>query len=133
MQNFDGMETFERIRFLRKDLNLSQEKFGEILGVSRDVINNIESNRLKRPEQQEPLYRLIAEKFGVNLAWVKGESNEMHPAKTRGEEIGQIVRSAAQKDPEEAVSFFRGLLEGMSDAEILLMYEVFKRHFPTKE
>ena len=54
------METNERIKYFRKEIvKLSQEKFGEQLGVSRDVINNIESNRLKNPEQKEPLYRLI--------------------------------------------------------------------------
>ena len=46
------METHERIKYFRKEVKkLSQEKFGEELGVSRDVINNIESNRLKMPEQ----------------------------------------------------------------------------------
>ena len=45
------MEIHERIRFVRDDKNLSRKAFGEILGVSGDVINNIESNRLKKPEQ----------------------------------------------------------------------------------
>lgn len=125
------METHERIKYFRKEVKkLSQEKFGEELGVSRDVINNIEGNRLKNPEQKEPLYRLISEKFGVNLYWIKGESDEMFPPKTRGQEIGEIVKAAAQRDPEEAQRFFSGLLEDMSDAEIVLMYEIFKRHFP---
>ena len=125
------METHERIKYFRREIKkLSQEKFGEELGVSRDVINNIESNRLKNPEQKEPLYRLISEKFGINLAWIKCESEDMYPPKTRGQEIGEIVKAAAQHDPEEATKFFTSLLEGMSDAEIVLMYEIFKRHFP---
>ena len=127
------METHERIKYFRKEVKkLSQEKFGEELGVSRDVINNIESNRLKMPEQKEPLYRLISEKFGVSLAWIKCESEDMYPPKTRGQEIGEIVQSASKNDPEEAVKFFTNLLEDMSDAEIMLMYEIFKRHFPGK-
>lgn len=127
------METHERIKYFRKEVKkLSQEKFGEELGVSRDVINNIESNRLKMPEQKEPLYRLISEKFGVSLAWIKCESEEMYPPKTRGQEIGEIVAAASKNDPEEAVKFFTNLLSGMTDAEIVLMYEIFKRHFPEK-
>lgn len=127
------METHERIKYFRKEVKkLSQEKFGEELGVSRDVINNIESNRLKMPEQKEPLYRLISEKFGVSLAWIKCESEDMYPPKTRGQEIGEIVQSASKNDPDEAVKFFTNLLEDMSDAEIMLMYEIFKRHFPGK-
>ena len=52
------METYERIRELRKKyLKLSMESFGNRLGVSRDTINNIELNRLKKPEQATEWYR----------------------------------------------------------------------------
>lgn len=72
------METYERIRQLRKQhLKLSQEQFGEQLGVSRSVIANIETNVLARPEQKEPLYRLICEKFHVNYKWLTAGEGEM--------------------------------------------------------
>lgn len=72
------METFERIRLLRKQhLKLSQEQFGEQLGVSRTVIKNIELGTLARPEQKEPLYRLICETFHVNYKWLTSGEGEM--------------------------------------------------------
>lgn len=72
------MEIYERIKFLRKQhLKLSQERFGEMLGVNRDVINNIERNRLAKPEQKEPLYRLICETFHVNYKWLTLGEGEM--------------------------------------------------------
>lgn len=72
------MEIYERIKELRKQyLKLSQEQFGEKLGVNRDVINNIERNRLARPEQKEPLYRLICETFKVNYKWLTSGEGEM--------------------------------------------------------
>ena len=72
------MEIYERIRFLRKEhLKLSQEKFGEMLGVNRSNINNIEGNRLVKPEQKEPLYRLICETFHVNYKWLIYGEGEM--------------------------------------------------------
>ena len=46
------MEIYERIRELRKKhLKMSMEAFGKRLGVSLDVISNIEKNRLAKPEQ----------------------------------------------------------------------------------
>ncbi len=70
------MNISDRIKELRKSLGLSQEEFGQTLGVSRDVIGNIEYDRLKRPEQKEPIYKLICEKFNVNEAWLRtGEGN----------------------------------------------------------
>ncbi len=72
------LEIYERIRLLRKQhLKLSQEKFGEMLGVNRSNINNIEGNRLVRPEQKEPLYRLICETFHVNYKWLTSGDGEM--------------------------------------------------------
>ena len=50
------MEIYERIRELRKNhLKMSMEAFGKRLGVSRDTINNIELNRLARPDQKMSL------------------------------------------------------------------------------
>ena len=65
------MEVYERIRQLRKEmLHLSQTEFGEKLGVSRSVIKNIELDVLARPDQKEPLYKLICKEFRVSYNWL---------------------------------------------------------------
>lgn len=65
------MEVYERIKDLRKNvLKLSQTEFGKKLGVTRSVINNIEGDRLKRPDQKEPLYKLICKEFNINYLWL---------------------------------------------------------------
>lgn len=65
------MEIYERIKELRKNhLHMSQESFGARLGVSRSVINNIERNALQRPEQKEPIYKLICKEFNVSYLWL---------------------------------------------------------------
>lgn len=72
------MEIYERIKLLRKNhLNMSQEKFGEELGVNRIGITNIEGNRLVKPEQKEPLYRLICKTFNVSYEWLTTGEGEM--------------------------------------------------------
>lgn len=65
------MEIYERISYLRKkQLNMSRREFGEKLGVSESVIVNIEYNRLQRPDQKEPLYKLICKEFGISYLWL---------------------------------------------------------------
>lgn len=65
------LEIYERIKELRKNhLHMSQESFGARLGVSRSVINNIERNALQRPEQKEPIYKLICKEFNVSYLWL---------------------------------------------------------------
>lgn len=72
------MEVYERIKELRKKtLKMSQTVFGERLGVNRDVINNIENNRLARPDQKMSLYKLICSEFNVSEDWLLNGTGEM--------------------------------------------------------
>lgn len=65
------MEIYERIRILRKNyLKMSMKAFGERLGVSLDIINNIENNRLARPEQKLSFYKLICKEYNVSEDWL---------------------------------------------------------------
>lgn len=72
------MEIYERIRTLRKDnLKMSMEAFGSRLGVSRDTINNIEHDRLARPDQKMSLYKLICREFLVSEEWLMNGTGDM--------------------------------------------------------
>lgn len=72
------MEMHERIRELRKiHLDMSQEVFGERLGVSRSVINNIERNCLARPDQKLSLIKLMCREFNVNEEWILNGTEPM--------------------------------------------------------
>ena len=72
------MSIGSRIKILRKNhLKMSQTEFGKRLGVSIDVIANIENERLARPEQKEPLMKLICKEFNVNYDWLISGEGEM--------------------------------------------------------
>ena len=56
----------DRIKAIRIALKLSQREFGERLGVSRDVISNLEYGRV---QPKELLLRHICELYSVNEEW----------------------------------------------------------------
>lgn len=111
------MEIHERIRELRKNhLCLSQEQFGSRLGVSRSVINNIERNVLARPEQKEPLIRLICKEFGISELWLREGIGDMEETisgdnqfswsigklmNTTSPTVMNMVNAIAETDPEK--------------------------------
>ena len=65
------MNISERIKYLRKEeLKMTREAFAERLGTNASTIANIEYDRLKKPEQKEPLYRLICKEFKVSYIWL---------------------------------------------------------------
>ncbi len=57
-----------RIRQLRDSLGLSREKFGERLGVSGDVINNLERGRI---EIREERIKAICKEFQIREEWLR--------------------------------------------------------------
>ena len=62
------METInERIYKLRKDLSLSQEAFGEKIGIKKASISMIEKGKNNPSEQT---IKLICKEFNVSYAWL---------------------------------------------------------------
>lgn len=144
------METYERIRELRKKhLNMSMESFGQKLGVSRDMIANIELNRLARPDQKMSLYKLICSTFNVREEWLLDGIEPMYIepdsfslddyVKARGAEKLEleIVKAYFDLDPEirkAAVSQFRSrLASAVAEDPALLIPETaeeLERQYP---
>ena len=69
----------KRIKEIRKDNSLTQDEFGEKIGVSRSVIVNIE---LGRVDIKDHMVKLIAKEFEVNEEWIKTGEGEKYPEKT---------------------------------------------------
>ena len=63
----DCKDIKDRIKYLRDDLNLSRAAFGENIGVSGDVINNIERGRV---EVKELLLKMICKIYNVDYFWL---------------------------------------------------------------
>ena len=57
----------ERIKEVRKTLNLTLEKFGERIGVTRGSMSNIENGNRNLTEQ---MTKSICREFGVDYMWL---------------------------------------------------------------
>nr|DAE10176.1 MAG TPA: helix-turn-helix domain protein [Myoviridae sp. ctzS633] len=90
-----------RIKEVREHFKLTQTEFGERLGVSRDVIGNIEYNRLKNPKQKEPIIKLICSTFGVNEIWLRTGEGEMFQAMTENEELAAYAGDVLAAAPDD--------------------------------
>lgn len=70
----DKFEINSRIKEVRKYLDLTQDEFGERIGVSRNVIVNIELNRV---EAKPLLINQICSEYGINKQWLCDGEGEM--------------------------------------------------------
>lgn len=64
----------ERIRELRKHLNLTMEAFGSRIGVSKSTISNIENGNR---EATEHMIKSICREFGADYMWLTTGEGEM--------------------------------------------------------
>lgn len=64
----------ERIRELRKSLNLTMEAFGERIGVSKSTISNIENGNR---EATEHMIKSICREFGADYIWLTTGEGEI--------------------------------------------------------
>ena len=98
MRGGDNMyEINDRIKELRKALNLSQTEFGERLHVGRGVINNIDHNIC---EPKSLFLDNVAATFNVDRDWLETGEGEMFVEKTREEEILDWATSLLSADNE---------------------------------
>lgn len=63
-----------RISLVRKHLKMTQASFGKSLGVSRDVIANLESGRVA---PNDTFIQLLCSKYSVNENWLRTGDGEM--------------------------------------------------------
>ncbi|GFI27307.1 propionyl-CoA carboxylase regulator [Lachnospiraceae bacterium] len=64
----------ERIKEIRKSLNLTLEKFGEKIGVTKTAISRIEKGERGCTEQ---MTKAICREFGVDYIWLTTGEGEM--------------------------------------------------------
>ena len=78
----------ERVKEIRKYLNLTLEKFGEKLGVGKTAISKIEKNERSLTDQ---MAKSICREFNVNEHWLRTGEGEMFIELPEEDETAAIV------------------------------------------
>lgn len=87
----------ERIKQLRLELGMSQEEFGNRLGVGRGAITNIELNKV----EPKPLFvSLICKTYGVRESWLRTGTGPMYTTMDEADELARIFEEIGASDDE---------------------------------
>ena len=93
----------ERIKKIRKSLGMTQKEFGETIGISRDVMANIENARV---DPSESLIKLISITHNVSYDWLKYGEGEMY-MDADDESIAAAIDEMMAGENETAKAVFR--------------------------
>lgn len=96
-----------RIKELREHLGLSRAAFGDKLGISGDVVNNLERGRV---EVKEDRIKLICSVFNVSEEWLRTGKGDINTIKDKNQTISEFAADLI-KEPE---SFKARLFEAMA-------------------
>ena len=82
----DGVS--QRIKLLRKALDISQREFCKLLSLSGGYIANIEAN-MREPNDR--LIKLIVAEFNVNEEWLLNGNGQMFDIKVKDERSSRLL------------------------------------------
>lgn len=96
----------ERVKKVRKSKEMTMEKFGERLGVTRTAISNIEKGYRGLTEQ---MLKAICREFSVNEEWLRTGDGDMPLKLSEDEEIADLVSDVLEDGKNNA--FYGIILE----------------------
>lgn len=111
----------QRIKAIRKALNLTQQEFADRLNIKRNTIANYEIGRNK---PIDAVISLICREFNVNETWLRTGAGEMFIFLSRDEEIASFVGKVLNQ---ESNSFQRRLiliLSQLNESEWLVLEKI---------
>ena len=103
-----------RIKEIREAVNLSRAKFGDKLGLSGDVINNLERGRI---EIKDDRILSICRTFNVNENWLRTGEGEMFLVAPIDEEIATFIGKIQMDDKNNFKKRFIAMLSKLDESE----------------
>lgn len=113
----------ERIKKLRKTLDLTQQEFADKIGMKRNTVANYETNR---NEPSNSVVSLICKTFTVSEVWLRTGKGEMFAERSESDELAAAVERLITG---ESAEFKRRLINALStlkDEHWLILEEKLK-------
>ena len=113
-----GATLNERVKQLRKTLDLTMEKFGDRLGVKKNSISQIESGKNSLTEQ---MIKSICREFDVDEEWLRNGTGSMFIERTRDEEIAKFIGTIQSVEDDSFMKKFISMLAKLDESEWVLL------------
>ena len=111
----------ERLKIVRKSLNLTQQQFADRLNTSRNNIAGYESGT-RLPSSSA--ISLICREFNVNETWLRTGEGEMFQPKSRNDELLDYARRIAEGNPGSIQAKILTAMTRLTDAQWEVLAQV---------
>ena len=115
----------KRFKELRKTLDLSQEEFGKILGLSKSGISEIESGRRNVTDQHLVILKNSKDlEKPVNVEWLRTGKGEMFLPMDRETEIARLTVKLLTEESDSYRNRLAASLSKLSEEQLELLLAV---------
>lgn len=104
----------ERLKDLRKILNLTQQEFADKLGISR---SNIATYETGKSNLGDSVISLICREFSVNEQWLRTGNGEMLLPADRNVDIAKLTKQLLNEESDSFKNRFVSMLANLSIEE----------------
>lgn len=115
------MEEGQRVRELRKELQLTLEKFGKPLGVGKTAISKIENGERGLTDQ---MILAICREYNVDENWLRTGEGEMFKKLNRQQELAQLTATLFKEEEDSFKSRLIMALAQLNEKEWELLEEI---------
>lgn len=105
---------FERIKILRKNQGLTQQKFAEVLGLKQNTVATYEMGKTVPSDRT---ISDICEKFNVNETWLRTGEGDMFTPVNRDKEIEAFIDSVLKSESDDFRRRMIAVLSKLDSAE----------------
>lgn len=98
----------DRIKKIRKELDLTQQEFADRIGIAR---GNIAAYEVGKNAPSDSVISLICREFSVNENWLRTGEGDMFMELSRDEQIEKFIGNLLQGEED---SFKRRLISGLA-------------------
>ena len=102
----------ERIKVIRRTLELTQQEFADKLGIAR---NNIAGYETSKRSPSDAVISLICTKFNVNENWLRTGNCEIFVQRSEEEEIANLVYDLLDPNDDDFYNAVLALVQAYSD------------------
>lgn len=111
----------ERIKELRKALNLTQQDFAEKIGVKRNTIAQYE---IGRNLPIDAVITSICREFNVSEEWLRTGEGEMFKPRSRNEELYEFVHKVENSEPGSIQAQLLAVMARLTDEQWEVLAQV---------
>ena len=115
------MEEGQRVRELRKELQLTLEKFGKPLGVGKTAISKIENGDRGLTDQ---MILAICREYNVDENWLRTGEGEMFKKLNRQQELAQLTATLFKEEEDSFKSRLIMALAQLNEEEWELLEKI---------